>query len=113
MGLLCAIGATVVVFKEDPVPRGCGCISTCATAQSGCHTCPGVPWFLAISGGLGLIGGLMGLAWIAEEDPDSDTEEALMWVFIIGEIIYCFLEMLAGSIWRHRFSKQHGFLCCL
>lgn len=113
IGLLGVIGAVVVVFKEDPVPRGCGCIAGCANAQSGCGTCPGVPWYMAISGGFGLLGCLWGVvAVVTFDSDDEELDTTVIWLSLIADLIFSLLAVIVGSVWLHRFSKQHGYLCC-
>merc|ERR1712137_530213 len=114
VGLLAAIGALVMAFRENPVPRGCGCIQGCNESQSGCCTCPGIPWYIAISGGLGLISELFGIMWVLDiDDDDEDSDNlALIWVFVIAAILYNLLCLISGSVWLHRFSKEKGNLCC-
>lgn len=109
VGLICAIVATVLVVKEKPVPRGCGCIPMCAEAQDGLCTLPGVPWFNAIYGGIAFISGVITLMYPA--DDTEDELEIAKWVIIAG-IFYNFNEMVVGVAWLNRYVKQYGFLCC-
>merc|ERR1712107_281431 len=102
-GVVCSLMAVFFAFVESPLPRGCGCVPDCAYAQSGCCTCPGVPWYNALGGLVFLIAGFLQFIWFDGHDLFT----------VIATIVYPFAHTIAGIVWLIRFSNEHGFVCFL
>jgi len=101
-----AIVAIVLLFRERPTPRGCGCFEACRTAISGCYSCPCLPWGL---GGLAIFNFLGGLATIAGGAAGGGTYDLVAGVFIL---IFAMLLGTAGFGWVYAFKQQRGYYCC-
>merc|ERR1712137_1091753 len=103
---LVIVGA-VLAFRETPAPRGCGCISACATAQEGCFSCPCVPWYNVIAGFILFLFSLsfVTLANISDQDFELVLAEK-------SAVPYHLIQVIAGAAWLRRIGIEQGFWCC-
>merc|ERR1712159_811920 len=92
IALIAAVVTLAAIFKEKPLPRGCGCIPSCAQATTGCNSCPCVPWSVGVLGIIGLILILPGLAWLGEAG-------AIGIVLVIIIVIQKLLVITVGFLW--------------
>eukprot|EP00747_Dinoflagellata_sp_TGD_P171221 gnl/TRDRNA2_/TRDRNA2_204783_c0_seq1.p1 gnl/TRDRNA2_/TRDRNA2_204783_c0~~gnl/TRDRNA2_/TRDRNA2_204783_c0_seq1.p1 ORF type:complete len:203 (-),score=13.50 gnl/TRDRNA2_/TRDRNA2_204783_c0_seq1:38-646(-) len=107
ISLIAIIAALVFLCIERPIPRGCACIQACAVAQSGCCSCPCVPWFIGVTGVIGFLLTLLGLAEISSHEGEAGMI-ILGIVFVVVEI----LQSILGFTWLGLFQKQSGYCCC-
>eukprot|EP00747_Dinoflagellata_sp_TGD_P104123 gnl/TRDRNA2_/TRDRNA2_169169_c1_seq5.p1 gnl/TRDRNA2_/TRDRNA2_169169_c1~~gnl/TRDRNA2_/TRDRNA2_169169_c1_seq5.p1 ORF type:complete len:208 (+),score=29.30 gnl/TRDRNA2_/TRDRNA2_169169_c1_seq5:39-626(+) len=102
LALIAAVIALVAIFIEKPIPRGCGCIPSCATATTGCSSCPCVPWSVGILGVVTLLLAIPDLFFL---------EEAGDMIFVIITMLQKILTITVGFLWLFRYTKQ-GYRCC-